>query len=76
MRTSGYAKRTATPASRHGSRTRLPRRDMQVELEIGELLVAWRMGDADALNRLFPLVYEDSSGSPVGNGPASAVAAP
>ena len=49
---------------------------MQVELEISELLVAWRMGDADALNRLFPLVYEESSGSPVGNGLASAVAAP
>jgi RNA polymerase sigma factor (TIGR02999 family) len=32
---------------------------MQVELEISELLVAWRMGDADALNRLFPLVYEE-----------------
>jgi RNA polymerase sigma factor (TIGR02999 family) len=32
---------------------------MHIEHEISELLVAWRMGDADALNRLFPLIYNE-----------------
>jgi len=39
--------------------SRRPLRDMPIEQEISELLAARRMGDADALNRLLPLVYDE-----------------
>ena len=32
---------------------------MRSEHDVTELLVAWRAGDRDALDRLFPLVYEE-----------------